>query len=115
MSVRNDPMQNRSSMHIGVRPGRPIKNNPMQKNSATASKLPMHRSRRCGAKTRSGHPCQSPAMTNGRCRLHGGLSPGPPKGNKNALKHGRYTAEAIAQRREARSLPWWLGEDDDSW
>jgi hypothetical protein len=24
--------------------------------------------------------------------MHGGLSPGAPKGNKNALKHGRYTA-----------------------
>jgi len=26
-------------------------------------------------------------------------SPGAPKGNKNALKHGVYTAEAIARRR----------------
>src|SRR5437016_1184009 len=32
---------------------------------------------RCGAKTRSGTPCQCPAMSNGRCRLHGGLSTGP--------------------------------------
>jgi hypothetical protein len=29
-------------------------------------------------------------MPNGRCRLHGGRSPGAPKGNKNAFKHGRY-------------------------
>ena len=44
-------------------------------------------------------------MPNGRCRMHGGLSPGAPKGNKNALKHGHYTAEAIATRREiARML-----------
>ena len=48
---------------------------------------------RCGARTRSGSPCQSPAMPNGRCRMHGGMSPGAPKGNKNAFKHGRYTAE----------------------
>ena len=27
-----------------------------------------------------------------------------PKGNKNALKHGRYTAEAIANRREIATL-----------
>jgi hypothetical protein len=33
---------------------------------------------------------------NGRCRMHGGPSPGAPKGNQNALKHGRYTAEATA-------------------
>jgi len=32
--------------------------------------------------------------------MHGGPSPGAPKGNKNALKHGRYTAEAVALRRE---------------
>ena len=62
-------------------------------------KLPMHHSLRCGARTRSGSPCRSPAMPNGRCRMHGGLSPGAPKGNQNAYKHGRYTAEAIAHRR----------------
>jgi hypothetical protein len=72
--------------------------NPMQSN------LPMHLSKRCGAKTRSGSPCQSPAMPNGRCRMHGGPSPGAPKGNKNALKHGRYSAEAIARRRSISAL-----------
>ena len=68
------------------------------------SKLQMHRSPRCGARTRSESPCQAPAMPNGRCRMHGGLSPGAPKGNRNALKHGRYTAEAIAKRREFAKL-----------
>ena len=68
------------------------------------SRLPMHRSPRCGARTRSGSRCRSPAMPNGRCRMHGGMSPGAPKGNKNALKHGRYTAEAIARRREVAAL-----------
>ncbi len=43
-------------------------------------------------------------MTNGRCRLHGGLSPGAPKGNKNAFKHGRYSADAIASQREIAAL-----------
>lgn len=37
----------------------------------------------CGAKTRAGGRCKGKAMTNGRCRIHGGLSPGAP------LKHGR--------------------------
>ena len=32
---------------------------------------------RCGAKTRAGNPCNSPAMKNGRCRMHGGASTGP--------------------------------------
>jgi hypothetical protein len=36
--------------------------------------------------------------------MHGGMSPGAPRGNKNALKHGHYTAEAIAQRRQISGL-----------
>jgi hypothetical protein len=40
----------------------------------------------------------------GRCRMHGGMSPGAPKGNTNAFKHGHYTAEAIASRREIAKL-----------
>ena len=47
------------------------------------------------SENRSGKPCQSPAMANGRCRMHGGPSPGAPKGNQHAYKHGRYTAEAL--------------------
>ncbi|MEQ8322187.1 MAG: HGGxSTG domain-containing protein [Rhodospirillales bacterium] len=66
--------------------------------------LDMQQAPRCGAKTRKGSPCQSPAMKNGRCRMHGGLSTGAPKGNKNAFKHGYYTAESIAQRRMIRAL-----------
>src|SRR4051812_19097504 len=31
-------------------------------------------------------------------------SPGAPKGNKNALKHGLYKAEAIARRRQISGL-----------
>jgi hypothetical protein len=60
--------------------------------------LPMHQAPRCRARTRRDSPCQSPAMKNGRCRMHGGPSPGAPKGNKNALKHGRYTAQAMERR-----------------
>ena len=71
---------------------------------AATTPLPIHQNPRCGAKTRSGPPCRSPAMPNGRCRMHGGASPGAPKGNRNALKHGRYTAEAIAERREVAAL-----------
>ena len=68
------------------------------------SKLPMHLSQRCGAQTRRGRLCRSPAMTNGRCRMHGGKSPGAPRGNKNALKHGLYTADSIADRRKIAAL-----------
>jgi hypothetical protein len=67
------------------------------------SKLPMHLSHRCGARTRSGSPCQSGAMPNGRCRMHGGKSPGAPKGNQNAYKHGKYSASTIAARGQLRA------------
>ena len=67
------------------------------------SSSPMNLSRRCGARTRNGKRCRSPAMPNGRCRMHGGLSLGPPKGN-NAFKHGRYCAEAVARRRSIAEL-----------
>ena len=51
-------------------------------------------------------PCQLPAVTGwARCRLHGGADGGgAPEGNRNALKHGHYTAEAVAQRREVAAL-----------
>jgi hypothetical protein len=65
---------------------------------------------RCGAKTRRGTVCHCPAMRNGRCRLHGGLSTGPKtregieRIRHAQLKHGRYTKEAQAERAEARRL-----------
>jgi hypothetical protein len=67
-------------------------------------KLHMHLSLRCGARTRNQSSCQAPAMPNGRCRMHGGKSPGAPKGNKNAFKHGRYSAQAITRRRHIAAL-----------
>ncbi|TAL18534.1 hypothetical protein EPN96_01865 [bacterium] len=39
-----------------------------------------------------------------RCRLHGGKSTGPPKGNKNALRHGLYTREAKERRKKERKI-----------
>ena len=55
---------------------------------------------RCGAKNRRGLACQQPAMTNGRCRLHGGKSTGArtPEGRQRIaqanLKHGYYAKAA---------------------
>ena len=61
---------------------------------------------RCGAKTRSGAPCRSPAVQSSkRCRMHGGgPGSGAPRDNKNALKNGAYTRKAIAKRRQIRDL-----------
>lgn len=58
----------------------------------------MHAAPRCGAHARTtGEPCKSPAMKNGRCRMHGGKA-----GRKPVL--GFYTREAIAERRAGRAL-----------
>ena len=67
---------------------------------------PMLASQRCGARTRSGKPCMSPAVSGKkRCRMHGGAEgSGAPRGNKNALKHGQFTREAIDQRLSVRDL-----------
>lgn len=49
---------------------------------------------RCGATTRCGQPCRSPAVRGGlRCRMHGGKGSGAPQGNRNAQKHGAYNAK----------------------
>ena len=63
------------------------------------------RAPRCGARNRRGLPCQCPAMKNGRCRLHGGLSTGAKTAEglerirKAVTKHGRYSARAKTLRR----------------
>jgi hypothetical protein len=61
---------------------------------------------RCGARTRAGGACQCPAIRDRkRCRLHGGRSPGAPKGRGNGnFKDGTFTAEAIQERQWLRSV-----------
>jgi len=70
---------------------------------------PMLASRRCGAKARSGGACRSPAVHGRkRCRMHGGApGSGAPGANQNARKHGLFTRDAIAERRQIQAL---LGE-----
>ena len=67
---------------------------------------PMLASLRCGAKTRSGDACRSPAERGKRrCRMHGGAQgSGAPKANQNARKHGLFTRDAIAERRQIQAL-----------
>ena len=68
--------------------------------------VPMLSSTRCGARTRSGGACRSPAVSEKkRCRMHGGApGSGAPLENKNALKHGRFTREEKAERRRTRAI-----------
>jgi glucans biosynthesis protein len=66
----------------------------------------LRRAPRCGARTRAGAACQCPALRGRRrCRLHGGLSPGAPRGMENGnFRNGYWTTEAIKERRWLRSL-----------
>jgi uncharacterized protein YjcR len=53
---------------------------------------------------RSGLRCRAPAAQGSSvCRMHG-AGGGAPKGNRNALKHGEYSAETRALKREMQAL-----------
>ena len=67
----------------------------------------------CGAKTRSGKPCEKfPLASKRRCRLHGGLSTGPKtEAGRAAIaaahyKHGRY----VNWREKRAKEKYYLGE-----
>ncbi len=70
---------------------------------------------RCGAKTRSGRPCQAPAVwdkvnnrpRNGRCRLHGGLSTGPktPEGKARCAEGRRRARERRKAEQQQNAAP----------
>ncbi len=66
----------------------------------------MRASPRCGARTRDGGTCRAPALCGKRrCRMHGGAAgSGAPQGNRNARKHGRFSGDTIAERKEVRAL-----------
>ena len=66
---------------------------------------PMTHAPRCSARSkRTLQPCRAPAVRGHRvCRFHG-ASGGAPKGNRNAWKHGKYSAEAVEFRRVCSAL-----------
>jgi ribosomal protein L32 len=73
--------------------------------------LPLAQScRQCGARTRSGASCKSPAMQNDRCRMHGGTSTGPrtseglERMRRANTRHGIYSQESRRQMRAIRKL-----------
>jgi hypothetical protein len=44
-------------------------------------------------------------MSNGKCRIHGGLSPGAPRGAANGnYRDGYWTHEAVQERKFIRSV-----------
>lgn len=83
-----------------------VRENPMHRLPHWSTTLPLAQAPpRCGAKTRTGCPCRSPAIVNGRCRMYGGKSTGPRtaedlKRIRNARTiHARYSAEMAYVRR----------------
>ncbi|MEE2969990.1 MAG: HGGxSTG domain-containing protein [Pseudomonadota bacterium] len=66
--------------------------------------------RRCGARTRAGHPGCQPAMKNLRCRLHGGKSTGPrsvaglARSRRARWVHGGRGRAYIEMRRDGMDL-----------
>jgi len=68
--------------------------------------------RLCGAKDRNNNhrPCSNPAMENGRCRIHGGLSTGPKTdaGRRSIslanTKTGIHSKKAEEEKRRAKKL-----------
>jgi uncharacterized protein YjcR len=67
--------------------------------------LHMRQALRCHAKSkRSRLQCRAPAVRGyAVCRMHG-AGGGAPRGNRNALKHGGFTTEAIETRRMVTAL-----------
>jgi uncharacterized protein YjcR len=67
--------------------------------------LDMRQASRCHARSkRSGFQCRAPAVRgHDTCRMHGARG-GAPRGNRNALKHGGFTAETMALKKEIAAL-----------
>lgn len=96
-----EAVPNTGPMNAGPRLGRLLNNNPPAAPFGHGSSV-----RLCGASRSHGRgTCKAPAMANGRCRCHGGLSTGPtsPEGRARCAaaktKHGRETRAAREQRK----------------
>lgn len=61
---------------------------------------------RCGARTREGEACRGPAVKGRqRCRMHGGSAgSGAQPGNRNALRSGCFSGDAIEMRKAIAAL-----------
>lgn len=69
---------------------------PMQ--STTGAEQKASKRKHCGAKRRDGKPCRAWAMSNGRCRMHGGASP---KGAAHPrTTSGRYSRDLPTRLRD---------------
>ncbi len=94
---------------VGVKPE--TRNLPYETRSVNLGLIALADHARCGARLRKkDRLCQAPAMKNGRCRLHGGLSTGAKteagkaRSRRGNWKHGDYSAEAKREQREMREF-----------
>ena len=78
----------------------------MSEHAQPSSKQVVQQAVKMRSADRAGNPCQSPAVSGKRrCRMRGGANgSGPSVGNRNALKHGRYTAKLLELRRRLAKL-----------
>jgi ribosomal protein L32 len=107
------PLSDQSPKDLGEGVGSQQKQpkNPVHRLPDWRATLPLAQScPRCGARTRSGRSCQGPAMSNSRCRMHGGKSTGPRTAEGLAriraarTTHGMRTAEMEQMRKLVRQL-----------
>ena len=71
----------------------------------------MAKHQRCGAYARTtGNPCQAKALTNGRCKNHGGMSTGPktPEGRQAIAQATRKRMATGARIRVLAGFYRWL-------
>ena len=71
----------------------------------------MRKKVKCGAYARTtGNPCQAKALTNGRCKNHGGMSTGPktPEGRQAISQATRQRMASGQQERVLAGFYLWL-------
>jgi hypothetical protein len=83
-----------------------MSSDPMNARGQNQQPVQFQTARECGARTKSGKPCRSPATKKGRCRLHAGASgSGGPFGKGNGqYRHGERTKNAIAEQQKFGAL-----------
>src|SRR5215831_5731240 len=94
-----------SAIEVGGGTGK-LSSKPMNARKRNQQPVQFQTARQCGARTKSGKACRSPATKKGRCRLHGGASgSGAPPGKRNGqYRHGDRTKAAIAERQKFSTL-----------
>ena len=80
-------------------------NQPNDRRITNATRGPCFPARAAAPRPARAGPAGHRVQGKKRCRMHGGApGSGAPRGNKNALKHGLYTRDAIEERRQLRAL-----------